>query len=491
MSSLLVMQFPRATSLRILLSGIPFLVAVGLEGPAAAQESGPSDEDAPQYRLLRQEESWHRVSDRGNEGLHAHKYRPIGPEGTAFATIGGEVRTYARWYRNQDWGHGPAQDGYVLQRIMLHGALETPRESGEAYTRVFAQLKSGTVAGRKGPVYPTDKDLLGVNQAFLEMGMSPQSGRTALLRVGRQELHYGAGRMIAVREGPNMRLGYDALLGRYSSNRWRADLFVAKPTESSPGTLDNGWMPGRTLWGAHLRRRAPRLGMSVYYFGTDRAPSPQAPGRRATRHTIGGRGHGQLGPVGYDLEGAVQFGRQRSSSATESADTEETIRAWMLAGRLLYRLSSGAAQPTVGTLFDVSSGDARDTKSLGTFAAPYPSGRFTGAGSQLGPGNLLNLGPFVGFQFSSSLRLQLKGHIFWRLRDTDEIYAIWGAPLRSAPSTDARFVGTMPEMLLTWRAGAHTTAALEASHFRPGPLLKKTPPAKGLTHVGLRVTYRF
>ena len=162
-----------------LILGLFVLVAAGLSGSAAAQKDGSETS----YRLLRQEETWHDASDQ--EGINAFKYRPIGPGHAAFVTVGGEARTYARWYRNKGWGAGPNRESVVLQRLMLHGAIETPRRTDEAYARLFGQLRSGVVTGRAGPRYPTDKDLLGANQAFLAItlaifgGLRPKKETTA------------------------------------------------------------------------------------------------------------------------------------------------------------------------------------------------------------------------------------------------------------------------------------------------------------------------
>ncbi len=444
-----------------------------------------SSRSRPDFRLLRQEEDWSGWEG-PEDGRASLKSMAFPGDGSTVLTIGGQFRTYGRWYQNEQWGAGPARDGYLLQRLMLHGSVRSGT-TGERRVRAFTQLKSGLIGGRDGPIYPPDRDLLGINQAFLEVG-SPWEEGTLTLRAGRQELHYGAGRMIAVREGPNVRLGFDAVLGRYRRGHWRVDAFAAKPNDTPPGILDNGWMHGRTLWGVYLSQEEPNRGQAVYYFGTRRRPSPTRVGLRATRHTIGGRRHGAVGALEYDLEGAVQLGRYRHGSASEEVETGP-IRAWTLAGRVAYRERNLLGRPTVGLLADWSSGDAERTEAHETFAAPYPSGQYTGAGSRLGPGNLINVSPFLTLQFPARIQLHLKSHVFWRSTTTDGIYAIWGAPLRDSPDTKARFVGTMPEVVLSWNAGRHVNLALEASKFWAGPVLRDGPVGQDMTHVALRARY--
>jgi len=477
-----------------LLLGILFLAP---SGAPSAQEADSSDKETletprPPIQRLRQEEHWGPWA-KGRAGRTSLKFIPLSADGTAFLTLGGEARSYGRLYRNERWGNGPAEDAYLLQRLMVHGALQTDLRPESAHFRVFAQLKSGTIADRSGPIYPPDKDLLGVNQAFLEVQsrVGPQGALT--VRVGRQELHYGSGRMIAVREGPNVRLGFDAVLARYQKATWRVDAFAATPTETAPGLLDNGWMNGRTLWGTQLRRRDGRERVSFYYFGTDRTPAPTGEGLHVTRHTIGGRVEGTTDALAYVLEGAVQFGRfeRASSPVGPESPNRGRVHAANVAGRLSYRVNLPLGAPRLGLMADWSSGDRPDTGAHETFAAPYPSGRLTGAGSRLGPGNLTNVTPFLALRLREGLHLRVKSHVFWRSRSGDGIYAIWGAPLRQAPKSDARLVGLMPETILTADVGPHVSLAVDASYFDAGPVLRHSGTAEGMTHIGLRARYVF
>lgn len=485
------------------LIGLVIVTGTNPVGRAAAQDRDSSTTVRPNYQLLRQEEDWSPMQDQQYErGLASLKYIPL-TEDASFLTVGGEVRSYARWFQNEQWGQASRRDGYLLQRLMLHGSAKTEEITNGVYIRTFAQLKSGLVAGRDGPIYPPDKDVIDVNQAFLEIGTSYGRSRELMVRMGRQELHYGAGRMIAAREGPNVRFGYDAILGRYQDGPWGVDAFLGKPNETNPGVLDNGWMPGRSLWGVYLQRNSQSgPALSLYYFGTKRNSSPLGRITRAIRHTLGGRTHGAMGRAEYDLEGAFQLGSYRRgySPSVQQAITagsptlhsiDGPVRAWMLAGRISYRVPTAAMQPTLGLMADMSSGDDVETETMETFLAPYPSGRYTGAGSRLGPGNLLNVRPFLSLWMRFDLQIQFGGHIFWRSRTTDGIYAIWGAPLLRPPDTEDRNVGVMPEVLLTWDAERHLNLALEASHFYTGAVLRESLGGRGMTHLGLRATYVF
>lgn len=136
-----------SSTLFISVSLLVFATLLGMvSGTAALAQSGDSDEEAvPDYRLLRQEEDWSPL--RGRSKGPALKAVPL-TAGGPYLTVGGEVRSYARWYRHQRWGRGPDRDGYLLQRFMLYRSVET-RAASALRVRGFVQLKSGLVAARQ------------------------------------------------------------------------------------------------------------------------------------------------------------------------------------------------------------------------------------------------------------------------------------------------------------------------------------------------------
>src|SRR5699024_2578686 len=114
---------------------------------------------------------------------------------------GSEVRMIYEYYGSTPFASTPPDpNGYLLQRYMLHGKLHLSQ-----HFEILAQLKSGIVSFKKGPPDPVDKDKLDLHQFYAKL--SPLNG--LMLKAGRQEVNYG--RMVSIREGPNVRLSFDAL----------------------------------------------------------------------------------------------------------------------------------------------------------------------------------------------------------------------------------------------------------------------------------------
>jgi Alginate export len=115
-----------------------------------------------------------------------------------YFSLGAELRGSYETYRDYNWGSGPQSDyGYYLNRIIGHADLHLGSSA-----RVFAELQSGLEFGRNGGPRPLiDEDKLDVSQMFLELGSSRrQPGVPIEFRVGRQDLNYGDGSLVSIRD---------------------------------------------------------------------------------------------------------------------------------------------------------------------------------------------------------------------------------------------------------------------------------------------------
>jgi hypothetical protein len=124
---------------------------------------------------------------------------------------------------NDDWGQFPYMNGYLLERYVLSFDAHYGK-----HFRSFVEFKSGLESFRRGGPRPIDEKKLDFQAAFFEVGTSGERNWTKF-RVGRQEMEYGSGRLIDVREGPNVRLSFGGFKVVSKFGAWRIDGFAVPP----------------------------------------------------------------------------------------------------------------------------------------------------------------------------------------------------------------------------------------------------------------------
>lgn len=169
-----------------------------------------------------------------------------------FVGFGGEIRQQIQVFSNENWGERhPGQtetnDGipFLLQRYMLNANLQLGK-----HVRVFGELKSMFENGRRtGPRPQIDEDQLDVHQLFADFSISPTAKTQATLRVGRQELNYGASRVISLNEEPNTRLVFQGVKLMINNPAYFIHLFYTNPVSNNPGVFDDNREKDIKLWG--------------------------------------------------------------------------------------------------------------------------------------------------------------------------------------------------------------------------------------------------
>ena len=82
-----------------------------------------------------------------------------------------------------------------------------------------------------------DEDRLDVSQLFLELRSSTQQHKVPIeVRVGRQNLNYGDGSLVSIRD-LNVRRHFDGIKLILRPQEWRIDIFAAKPVGDRPWIL--------------------------------------------------------------------------------------------------------------------------------------------------------------------------------------------------------------------------------------------------------------
>jgi hypothetical protein len=462
----------------------PFLCPPAL--PQAPTPGIPPPKQDRSYHLLREEDDWSFLADpaKRQEFWDPIKYIRLWPcRNDWFLSIGGEAREIWEQIGNDNWGQQPFMNAYFNERYMLYFDVHYGK-----HVRSFIELKSGLNSYRIGGPRPIDEKKLDFQAGFLEVGTSTSAGSIAL-RVGRQELEYGSGRLLDVREGPNVRLSFDGFMVKSKIDSWQIDGFAVRPDLDKPGYFDNAPNHAVGFWGVYATRSLPRkVSLDVYYLGLDRK---QATFERGTaleeRHTVGARISRPIATerpgLDFDYEGLWQFGTFGSGN----------IRAWTVASETGYRFPTVRLKPRLSAKADISSGNHSNSKTLGTFNPLFPKGNYFGVLATTGPGpiNFIDVHPHVETTFPHGVTVSVDWIFQWRESLDDGVYAVPGFLIRAADGSRARFVGHRPGAEIRWQANHHLWFQTDYGIFYTGRFLKDTKPARNLNYWALWAGYKF
>src|SRR5882762_5801668 len=233
---------------------LPIVLALVLIVGVTAARAQSDEEAEPKvpdrsYKLLREDEDWSFLRDPRLRRDTWDKIKYIrlrkNPDDW-YMTIGGEARQVWEQIGNENWGQQPFMNEYFNQRYALSLDLHLGKRA-----RTFIEFKSGLNSFRQGGPRPIDEKKLDLQAAFLELSTAG-TRNWIKIRAGRQELEYGSGRLVDVREGPNVRLSFDGFKVMARINTWRIDGFAMRPDLES---LDSSIMLPITVspFGEYMR----------------------------------------------------------------------------------------------------------------------------------------------------------------------------------------------------------------------------------------------
>lgn len=457
-------------------------IALGLAAPSAARADPAADEpgcEHPPLENLRYDEDNSFLRDPAcrTELWDPVKYIPLSLPVESYLTLGVHLRERYDYFHNQDWGRAP-DDGWVLTRFMIFGDLHL----GE-HVRLFAELATQYVAGREGGPGPLDEDLADVHQAFIDLSAEVPRVGSLTLRGGRQELDYARGRLIAVREGANVRLSFDGLRAIQRIGDWELDLLLVSPVETNPGVFDDGRAPGQRLWGIYSRGPAiaDLLDLDVYYLGLDRDEASFEQGiANDDRHSLGAVFSGEPGGFDYNVELVYQLGTFGDGD----------IRAWGVGSDLGYTFGSLPWTPRLGTQLNVMSGDndLRDPN-LETFFPMFPRQSYFSEANLIGPVNLYNVTPVLIVRPLEPLAVSLAWDGFWRQSLEDGLYQPSGVVQVEGAGNPERYIGGELNPAVRWTT-RHVMIVASYSHFFAGPFLRTAGLGRDVDAFTFWITYR-
>ena len=473
---------------------LPYLLPVMLAWAAAAGAEPASA--PPSIEIVRHTEEYgylRRADPGAAEALSPWaplKYIPLNADGDVYLTLGAEVRLRYEWYGDNNWGEGPQDtDGYLWARALPLADLHV----GSA-VRFFGQLISAFVYDLDVPKSPVDEDRLDVLQGFVDVRL-PLTGdeaqqRSLTLRLGRQLMTYGSGRLINVRYGPNVLQAFDAAKASIERARWRLDAFYARPADARLGEFDDRTDDRQSLWAVYGTLRPGQhtpTGLDLYYIGylNEDAVFAERTGREL-RHTVGARVFGEAQAWDWNFELFYQFGDFDSDGA------DGDIAAWSVASDTGRTFEGLPLRPRVALRANVISGDRNpDDPDVQTFNPLFPKGKYFGELSPVGPSNLIHVNPYVTITVTETLRLTGNVAFYWRETTDDGIYGLGGDVVRGDGGSDDRHIGTQVELVGEQQVNRHLSLLASYSIFAAGGFVEDTGAHETIHFVGLELLYRF
>lgn len=414
-------------------------------GASAAEERAPRSV-GDEIGAIRWQEDYRFLRDReGPSTFHERlKLIPFDREKTIYLTLGGELRERAESYERSFFGlprAGGRSFTAVATRLLADGDLHV----GQRF-RAFVELGSFAEAGRRPAERPTDRGDLELQQGFFDAVAIDRPGRRLTLRVGRQELPLGSGRLVSLRDATNVRLTFDAAKLLWTRGDETIQAFAGRPVLPGLGVFSSAPTRGESFWGIDWtapRAVAGKASGELFYLGRRLAAITYPRGTaEEVRHTLGGRLWARQPAWDASVQASYQLGSFGAS----------TIGAWGVATDTGATFASLPAHPRLALRADVASGDrgARDHV-LRTFEAPYPALNYFSEASIFAPANGYDLHPYLELRPTASVAAELGAVFLWRLERSDAVYRAGGGFLVPPGIAGGSFVTAILQLELNWR----------------------------------------
>ncbi len=431
-------------------------------------------------KLMRYDEDYSGLKDSSRNFYNTLKFLPLSGSKKVYITFGGEARAEYGGKINEDWIKDQGFNSSILQRY----ALYTDLHIGERL-RLFAQLNSALENGSKYGPAPVDEDQLAVQNLFVEYNIPLDGEKKIAVRLGRQEVNYGSGRLISVREGTTVRQYFTGGKLMYAASKFNLDAFVLEADEVNFGVFDNRPSHQANLWGAYANLYIERGGnLDFYYLGIKRDQSAFEEGiEKEIRHTIATRYWKSGGGFIYNLEAAYQFGKFGNGN----------INAWTMAIEMGYMFEQMKFKPSINLRNDYISGDKKaGDANLQTFNPLYPKGGYFGFNPLIGPANLIDLHPYITLILTDKLTAQADVVVNWRYSLNDGIYRPSGNFNTAGSLSNHRFIGTTYLLSADYQFNQNLSFSIGGQYFKVGYFIKDIVPLwDNSKFFNAQVSYKF
>lgn len=371
-------------------------------------------------------------------------------------------------------------DYYGLGRLLVDVGIEP-----SSWLNFHFQGQDARSPGKEasGPGF---RDPFDVRQAWVQIG-DPEAG-VFNVQVGRQELKYGAQRLIGPLDWTNTARQFDAAKVTIGHKDLGVDVFAGSVVRIDDEAF-NRHRDGENLHGIYgnLGRLIP--GGSLEAYGLWKT-------NPLVRDEIGIVGDGDTYttglrfvrplPSGFDME--FEVARQFGTFGTDD------ISAWGGYAVVGFTPHNVKLQPRFSVEYQYGSGDSDQADGRReTFDQLYPTGHlYQGAADRIGWQNVSDVRTGVALTLHKKLKLKVDYFSFWLANRNDHLYAVNGRVAVRAPVGGAldSHIGEELDATFTWTPASHVAVGGGVGQMFPGAFLKQTSPAAVHTFPYLFLNYK-
>ncbi len=390
--------------------------------------------------------------------------------------VTGSVR--ARWEATQgsDYTLTPA-DSYLLTRVRLGVAFQPT-----SFLRFFAETQDARVMGYNTKPPSSIDNPIDFRQGYVEVGVIEGPG--AKLRVGRQDLTLGSGRLVTSGDWSNVTKTFDMFHAYITTKAFKLDLVGGSVVLADPNREDRD-KPGEHFYAAYsaLGKLIPHASIEPYFMAKTAMNVKSKDGKLGDADTLYG-GMRLIGtiPGGFDYNGeAVREGGYYN---------HDVVQAFGYVAGGGWTLKRVSWKPHFNSDYVWASGD--DNRKDGyhqsfdcLYGANQPLNSLTG---QFGWRNLADWRAGVDFTPTKKLKVKVDYRDYWLATVQDGLYN--GSGTRTVFDTKAtsNHVGEGVDAMLIATVTPKTVVGIGVGNLAPGSYLKQAGKTSGFVYPFLYFT---
>jgi hypothetical protein len=379
----------------------------------------------------------------------------------AWIQVGGQIR--ARFESPSGIGFSDRSDDYLLTRLRLNVLVKpTP------WLKMFAETQDSRATGYNKPVPSSTGNTLDLRQAYFEV--SGEGKQSPMVRVGRQEIQLGGGRLIGLSDWGNWGMMVDGARAAVSNQDVRLDVFTFSPVQADDSRFDRH-KAGLHYHGAYLTfgRLFPGSTVEPYYFLKRQMAMTGERGElgNLTLSTVGGR---MAGKLPWRLDYRAELARQFGHSARDLVSA--------MAGNYMvgWTVSEATWKPRVSAEFSHASGDKSNKDGhCGTFDQLQAANHWNyGTAELMGWRNMQTVRAGFDTLISKKLKLETDWNDFFLATVQDGLYVANGTRNVLNRNATSRHVGNELDLIGSYQHNKGLVYGAGMAHLFAGEYLKQS-----------------